>query len=142
MHKSCLSILSSGVLAFLLTATQARDTRYMLPIKDALTSVEAQEKLDSNMIFEFGQASEGTLIEEAISNRKTNSFGKSDEKACSRAFLSAMIALQDRAKLLGTNKVTNIQSYYRKNAVSSQIEYECHAGAIVAGVALKGSIVK
>jgi uncharacterized protein YbjQ (UPF0145 family) len=142
MRKSHLFILASVILSFLLSSTQARDTQYMLSIEEALKTVEAQQKLDNNMIFEFGRKSAGTVIEEAVSNRKTNAFGKSDKKACEWAFLSAMIALQEKAKSLGANKVTNIQSYYKKNAVSSQTEYECHAGAVVAGVALKGSIVK
>ena len=32
-------------------------------------------------------------------------------------------------------------SYYKKNTVSSETEYECHAGAVIAGVALIGDVV-
>jgi uncharacterized protein YbjQ (UPF0145 family) len=77
-----------------------------------------------------------------VSNRKTNAFGKSDEKACNWAFLSAMIALEKRAKQLGANAVVNIVSYYRKVEMSSMTDFECHAGAVIAGVALKGEFVK
>ncbi len=53
-----------------------------------------------------------------------------------------MIALQKRAKQLGANAVVNIISYYKKVPMSSTTEFECHAGAIIAGVALKGDFVK
>jgi hypothetical protein len=36
----------------------------------------------------------------------------------------------------------NIVSYYNKKVMSSATEFECHAGAIMAGVALKGDFVK
>jgi len=57
-------------------------------------------------------------------------------------FLSAMIQLEKRAKQLGANAVVNIVSYYQKNIMSSPTEFECHAGAIMAGVALRGEFVK
>ena len=69
-------------------------------------------------------------------------FGKSDEKACNWAFLSAMVALQKRAQQLGANAVVNIVSYYKKEVMSSASQFECHAGALIAGVALKGDFVK
>jgi len=36
----------------------------------------------------------------------------------------------------------NIVSYYRKIEMSSPTDFECHAGAVIAGVALKGDFVK
>ena len=49
---------------------------------------------------------------------------------------------QTRADSEGANAVVNIVSYYKKNVFSSPTEYECHAGAFVTGVALKGMFVK
>jgi hypothetical protein len=43
---------------------------------------------------------------------------------------------------LGANAVVNIISYYRKVPMSSDTQYECHAGTLMAGVALKGDFVK
>ena len=40
------------------------------------------------------------------------------------------------------NAVVNIQSYYKKREFVSQTEYQCGAGTFVAGVALKGTLVK
>ena len=53
-----------------------------------------------------------------------------------------MLSLEQRAKELGANAVINIKSNYKKAEMSSETEYECHAGAIMAGVALKGDFVK
>jgi uncharacterized protein YbjQ (UPF0145 family) len=53
-----------------------------------------------------------------------------------------MISLQNRAKKMGANAVINIVSYYNKETMSSITEFECRAGALMAGVALKGDFVK
>jgi uncharacterized protein YbjQ (UPF0145 family) len=132
-----------------LTATarpcHARDTKYLLPIAVAMEVKDAQDKLDGSIKFFFGNQPTPPVITRLgsdVSNRKTNAFGKSDEKACNWAFLSAMVALEKRAQQLGANAVINIVSYYKKDVMSSATEFECHAGAIIAGVALKGDFVK
>ena len=51
-------------------------------------------------------------------------------------------ALQDGAKSRGANAVVDIVSYYKKNEFKSSTNYECYAGAILAGVALKGTYAK
>jgi uncharacterized protein YbjQ (UPF0145 family) len=136
------------VLAISLAAAMqahARDTKHMLPIASAMQVSDAEEKLDGSVKFFFGgQKSPKVLASfgSDVSNRKTNAFGKSDVEACNWAFLSAMVALERRAHALGANAVVNIVSYYKKNPVSSATEFECHAGAIMAGVALKGDFVR
>jgi uncharacterized protein YbjQ (UPF0145 family) len=123
----------------------ARDTKYLLPLAAALEVKDAQEKLDGTIKFYFGNQETPKILTKLgtdVSNRKTNAVGKSDEKACNWAFLSAMVSLEKRAKQLGANAVVNIVSYYQKNVMSSPTEFECHAGAVIAGVALKGDFVK
>src|SRR5258705_8732777 len=123
---------------------QARDTKYLLPIKTALEVKDADEKLDGSIKFYFGSQETPKILSKLgtdISNRKTNAVGKSDEKACNWAFLSAMISLEKRAKQLGANAVVNIVSYYKKDIMSSATEFECHAGS-GAHVFLKGDFVK
>ena len=123
----------------------ARDTKHLLPIAAALASKDAKEKLDGSVKFYFGNQETPKVLTKLgtdVSNRKTNAFGKSDESACNWAFLSAMISLENRAKELGANAVVNIVSYYKKDVMSSTTEFECHAGAVIAGVALKGDFVK
>ncbi|GAA6154085.1 excinuclease ATPase subunit [Pseudoteredinibacter isoporae] len=134
---------ASIVLALFSSVCLARDTTHFFPIEEAMTSSDAKAKLNAGITFHFASSPSGAkVITSAVANRKTNAFGKSDEKACKWVFLSAMIALQDRAVKEGADAVTNIVSYYKKNERSSETEYECHAGAIMAGVALKGDIVK
>jgi hypothetical protein len=45
-------------------------------------------------------------------------------------------------KNAGANAVTNIVSFYKSNERKDAQTYECHAGAIMAGVALKGDLAK
>jgi hypothetical protein len=124
---------------------QARDDRLHLPIKDAMTTADAKEMLGSDVKFFFGsqktpKASQtlGTFT----ANKKTNFANKSDKDGCERAFLSALLSLRDRALKEGGNAVINIQSYYKKDAFVSDTEYECAAGKIVGGVALRGTVAK
>jgi uncharacterized protein YbjQ (UPF0145 family) len=53
-----------------------------------------------------------------------------------------MRQLEKRARELGANAVVNIASNYKNVEFSSDSEFECHAGAIMAGVALKGEFVR
>ncbi len=142
------NLMSMAVLILCLTIGSpafARDTKHLLPIAIAMETKDAQEKLDGSVKFYFGDQPPPTVVAvlgSDVSNRKTNAFGKSDEKACNWAFLSAMVALQTRAQQMGANAVINIVSYYNKRVMSSATEFEFHAGAIIAGVALKGDFVK
>lgn len=123
----------------------ARDTKYMLPIADALDLPAAKDKLDGSVRFYFGKQPHPRVVKrigEYVSNRKTNAFNKTDRVACEWVFLSSLLALRDRALEEGGNAVIDIRSYYRKNEVVSDTQYECHAGALVAGVTLKGTVVK
>ena len=67
---------------------------------------------------------------------------KSDKEACDWAMLSAIKAFQIKAKSLGANAIVNIRSNYKHGAFSSTEQYECGAGNVMAGVALKADFVK
>lgn len=134
-----------GSMAIFSNAALARDERLHMPIKDAMTAAEAKDKLSGDIKFFFGNQKSpkashtfGTYT----ANKKTNFANKSDKDGCERAFLSAMLSLQDRARAEGGNAVINIQSYYKKEAFVSDSEYECAAGKIMGGVALRGTVVK
>jgi uncharacterized protein YbjQ (UPF0145 family) len=122
----------------------ARDTRYELKIADVQADPRYAENVPAGVKFYFANqaAPAGQNLGEFVTNRKTNSFGKQDEEACTWAMISAMKELGERAIAEGGNAVINIVSYYKKKPFSSDTLYECHAGAIVAGVALKGEVVK
>ncbi|MGH7278155.1 MAG: excinuclease ATPase subunit [Candidatus Rokuibacteriota bacterium] len=123
----------------------ARDTRHLLSLGDALNAPEAKEKLDTRVVFYFGTRKHPSVAQrlgEYTANRKTNAFNKSDKEACEWVFLSALLALRDRAVEEGGDAVINIKSFYKKNEFISDTQYECHAGTFVAGVALRGTVVK
>ncbi|MFS8978022.1 excinuclease ATPase subunit [Cupriavidus necator] len=145
--KSALSVVAMTLCASALLSApaHARDTKYMLPMQEVLDMPEAKEKLDDSFRFYLsGQKTPKVLqrMDSGVSNRKTNGVGKSDEDGCRWAALSALIALQETAKSQGANAVIDIVSYYKKNEVASPTDYECHAGAVVVGVALKGTYAK
>jgi hypothetical protein len=146
MRISSFAFLAAGaVLCGLIGTAEARDTDYKLKIDEVLQSADGQAKLKPDVKFFFGsqKAPSGkTLESNYVANPKTNSFNKSDEAACRWAMLSALIDLQQQARRQGGNAVVNIVSYYKKDEFSSPTDYDCHAGAFVAGVALKGDIVK
>lgn len=140
-----LLILASVLVTVFASPAYSRDTVHMLSLEEAMNTPDAKTKLDGSVEFYFsGQdhPAVGDSLFEAVTNKKTNAFGKSDEEACKWVFLSAMIALQERAKQDGANAVVDIVSYYDKQEMASATEFECHAGAILAGVALKGRFVR
>jgi hypothetical protein len=127
------------------TIADARNTRLLLKIQDVLNRPDFQDKVGNSVAFYFSnqpQPQAAQTMGEFVTNKKTNSFGKSDDLACQWAMLSALIQFRDRALSEGGNAVVNLQSYYDKNEIPDKSEYECHAGALVAGVALKGTVAK
>jgi len=98
----------------------------------------------AELLYKDGNTEKGLLNSLVdINNRKAKkAVFKSDEKACQRAFLSAVKQLQEKAEASGATKVGNIVSYYKKNTFKSTSQYECHAGHLIGGVALKGDIVR
>jgi hypothetical protein len=140
-------VLALLALSFFLFSSQAysRDSQLMLSIEAAMNSAEFKERLDPDIGFYFGNQTHPEVTESLgnyVSNKKTNAFNKTDEAACQWVLLSALLSFQDRVRAEGGNAVINLTSYYKKNTFSSETQYECHAGAIIAGVALKGDVVK
>lgn len=140
------TLLGSAALVFLIAhSASARDERLKLPIKEAMETPDAQAKLGTDVKFFFGPQKSPkpkTTLGSFTANKKTNFANKSDQAACQIAFLSSMIALKDRALREGGNAVINIHSVYKDAKFESQTEYECGAGKILGGVALRGTVVK
>jgi uncharacterized protein YbjQ (UPF0145 family) len=123
----------------------ARDTRYALPFAEVLEMPEAKSQLDGSVKFYLAGQKTPKVIQkmgEDVSNRKTNGVGKDDEVGCRWAALSALLSFQEKAKQMGANAVIDIESYYKRSSFKSATEYECHAGAVIIGVALKGTYAK
>lgn len=111
-------------------------------ITDALSSAKAQEVLDSGISTQFASGGGHIVRRGLVSNKKTNAVNKTAEEACQIAFLSAVRQFQHAARNNGGSRVVNLISYYKKKPYSSATNYECHVGAIMAGVALKGDIAR
>ncbi len=137
-------IVATALLAVASTAN-ARETRVELPLHDLINSPEAKAAgIDGSV--RFFLAGEKVNVQqrlgEDVTNKKTNAANKSDAEACNWVALSALKALQDGAKSRGANAVVDVVSYYKKNEFKSTTNFECYAGAILAGVALKGTYAK
>lgn len=130
------------VLSTATLSVQARNTKLLLPVEQAMKSEEAVQVLNPNITVQFSSGSGSVVKANVVTSRKTNAFGKSDEKACEWAFLSGVKQLQEKAHELGASRVINVVSYYNKKVLNNSKEYECHAGGLIAGVALKGDIAK
>lgn len=125
---------------------EARNDKLSFPISGALNHEKAEGVLMQDIKMYFGNQATPEILHpaqklEVSTNHKTNAFGKSDEKACQWAMLSALKALQERALKEGANAVVNIRSNLNDMEYSSETEFQCAAGAVVAGVSLKGRIV-
>ena len=125
--------------------TSARDSVLHLDFKDVMAPSYAQGKLDGSVRFYFADQTTPAVIDQlgdATTSRKTNGLNKTDVQACQWAMLSALLALQEKAKSLGANAVIGIASNYNQQTYSSATQFECHAGGVMAGVALKGRYAK
>jgi hypothetical protein len=140
-------VLALSVITCLVFAqgTYARNTLHNYNIQEAVSRGTKQGILFENVRLYFaGQKHPGVLAKfgEFRTNKKTNAFNKSDKAACEWAFFSALKTLQQRALNEGGNAVINIKSNYKNREFVSTTEFQCGAGNIVAGVALKGTVVK
>jgi uncharacterized protein YbjQ (UPF0145 family) len=121
---------------------QARDTQLFPDFQAAVQEATAAGRLDGSVKFYLaGQPVRANIIKRNVTtSQKTNAFNKTDEGACSWALQSALIRFQNAAKQAGANAVVNIASNYKNVEYKDPAKYECHAGAIMAGVALKGDL--
>lgn len=145
MKNTALKMVVMAAVLAAVAPAQARDTKMMQPIAAAMAANDAQARLGDSVKYYFGDQATPKVIERLAvdqTSQKTNSVGKSPEQSCNWAFLSAMLQLQKRAQALGANAVVNIVSNYKNVPMSSATEFECHDGAIMSGVALKGEFVR
>lgn len=147
MGRLTMSCVAAGLVAaplMVATPTAARDDVFMLNIQDALAQATAGGKLDGTVQFYFGDSAHPAVrrnLGEFVTNERTNGFGKSDLNSCNRVFESDLLKFQERAHALGANAVVDIQSYYRKEDVSSTTQIPCHAGFLMTAITLKGRFV-
>ncbi|MGH0035896.1 MAG: hypothetical protein ACQGVK_12795 [Myxococcota bacterium] len=115
-----------------------------LDVKQAVADSSGKRPMEDIRYYMKGQK-HGAVTESLgvfKANRATNAFNKSDEQACSIAFVSALLALQARAKKQGGNAVVDIRSLTNLDNLESPTQFRCTAGNIVAKVVLEGRVVK
>ena len=145
MKKKILTLAILGAVITLAAPAQAADNKRMMPIATALAENDAQGRLGDSVRFYFGSQPTPKVLQKLGSDttsQKTNAFNKTAEKACNWVFLSDMLSLQKRAREMSANAVVNIVSNYDHVKNSSTTEFECHVGALMAGVAFKADFVK
>ena len=136
--------LAALLLCALPSVSQARDTTHFLPFDAVVAEATQAGRLDGSVKFYLAgnkPAGKVSVINPNITtSQKTNAFGKSDEAACNWVLQSALIKLQNAAKAAGANAVIEIASNYQNKEYRDSSKYECHAGAIMAGVAFKAQL--
>lgn len=132
------------VLCALPGLSQARDTTHYLPFDEAVAEATAAGRLDGSVKFYLAKRPAGAQIVRSgvTTSKKTNAFNKTDEAACSWALQSALIGMEKSAKAAGANAVVDIVSNYKHVEYKDSSKYECHAGAVMAGVALKANFAR
>ena len=125
-------------------SAQAADQMHDFNFKQAVDRAVADGTLDGSVKFYLaGTKSGGNVIKkDLVTNKKTNGFAKSAETSCDHVLRSALIQFQNTAKANGANAVTNLVSFYKSNETRSTTTYKCAKGTAIAGVALKGDLVK
>jgi uncharacterized protein YbjQ (UPF0145 family) len=138
------AIVAMGCMTY--ASAKGRDDHIKLPIQGALEKGQSYKDTVGTDIKLFWGTQKtpavATKMGEFTSNKKTNAANKSDQDACDLAFISAVIALQQRARKEGGNAVVGIRSVYKQEDSDSPTEFICGAGKIMAGVALRGTVVK
>jgi hypothetical protein len=144
MKMKILAATAAVVLSTLPGVSQARDTALFLPFDKVVAQMIQEKKLDGSVKFYLaGVTPKGkvsVLSPNASTNKKTNAFNKTDPEACEWVLQSAILQLNEAAKKAGANAVVNIASNYKNIERKDPVNYECHVGAIIAGVALKGDL--
>ena len=133
VFASCLLLLASPGLA--------REDITTFSVDSAKKNVD-QSKVLEGISWHMAGAKHGRIakrFEPATTTKSTNAFMKSDEAACSRAFMSAIIQLQTRSRNLGANAVVDIKSHASGKTYEEATIFGCVVGNVVARVSLTGT---
>lgn len=143
--KLNLAFLALALPALLLAAPAAAEDAVTTHEISAVTARADYAGQFEGVRFYFGDTPHPAISREiepgAQTSLRTRKFGRSDEEACQWVMLSALIQLRDHALSVGGNAVVNVRSNWRNIEWSSATQYQCAAGFLMAGVALKGDVV-
>lgn len=144
--KSCTRIAAVAALVaiFVSPTALAREDLSTFTVKYARENVD-QSRVLTNISWHMAGEKHRRVAqsyEVASTTKSTNAAFKSDEVACARAFMSAIIQLQTRARNLGGDGVIDIKSHVDSRTFDEGDIFGCKAGNIVAHVSLTGTPVK
>lgn len=144
MKKQVTVLLTLFLVLAVANLAGAEDRMLKFPVKHALSSKLAKERLVEGVpVYMSGQGHPGVKSRGRAykSNKRGNSANKNDQNACDSAFISAIIALQERAEREGHNAVVDIYSVTKNKKHHSAETYTCNAGNMIANVVLMGTVV-
>lgn len=143
MSKCLHLFLAVLLVVFMGVSTYAADKVKYYSVTHALGSKVGKEKL-LKYVPTYMKGQEHPGVEKRYREYKTNkrSSGKSDQAACDTAFVSALIALQERADREGGNAVIDIYSHTENDRYQSADKYACTKGRAMANVVLKGTVAR
>ncbi len=139
------AVVSMMVVSGLPKQVHAEDAWEYFSVQDALNSPIAQEKLEPRVKFFMKGQSHGkvsNITREYTANKRTRKFGRSTEEACQVAFISALMAFQDRAHRESCDTVIDLYSVTKDREFVSSDQFSCLVGGMVANVALRGKVGK
>lgn len=128
------------ILGFMLSGCATKVVYFSL--QDALNDPNAKDVLGQDIKVDFGKKANvsGTII---TTSKRTTLAGKgSVEKACRWVLYSAIKQFQKAARNDGGNRVVNIIGNWKGKAYDSVDTFQCAVGNMLAGIALKGEIIK
>ena len=142
LSLSILVLLSTPFMSF------AKDDIYNMEVKNAMDTMPDNVKQEiGSFKFYFGNdssPSSSTKVGKVYANGRTNGFWKGYEKSCNRVFYSDLIHLKKSALKIDPKATgaANITSNWKNNLTSSEDSFVCGKGLLMAGVALRGDVVK
>jgi len=149
MKKSLFALSVAVAVAIPGVCQAARDTQLFFDFHRVEREALADGALDGTVRFYLkGEHVPGKIVQrfsEAVSNKKSGNAGTTgagkgpDEGRCDWALRSVLISFQDNAKRNGANAVVDMVSYYNRIVYQDPKQYECHAGRMMVGVAMRGA---
>ncbi|WP_420471517.1 hypothetical protein [Brevundimonas sp. FT23042] len=138
-------VLSAALLAAPATpTTAAADVVTIHELANVLERPEYAAQLEG-VRFYFGDAPHPGVsrrIEaDVTTSQRSRRLGRSAEESCQWVMLSALIRMKNQTLANGGNAVINLKSNWDNVEWSSRTQYQCSAGFLMAGVALKGDMV-
>ena len=138
------SLVITGIAALVATQAAGRDTTVEISAHEVAQSSKGRQFFLDVPFWMKGEPREheGEPLKLSSVTRTSSAAMRSDRAACTSAFLDALKVLQQKARDAGGNAVVDIVSITRDVETESAQTFRCVAGAIVARVGLRATLVR